>query len=484
MTRLRILVAPSGYKECLHAHEVAEAIASGLLRACPAATVAQRPVVDGGEGFARAIALAAGGRVEPVVVTGPVGAQVEAHIGWPGGAMAGTAAIEMASAAGLRLVPRDARDPLRTTTRGVGELIRAALDRGATRLIIGCGDSGTNDAGAGMAQALGFRLLDAAGRDLPPGGASLRQLARIDASARDPRLAGMPVTVACNTRVMLAGPDGVARRFGPQKGAGPEAVRALEAALAAFAAVAARDLGAEGLGLLPGGGASGGLGAGLHALLGARLRPWQEVVLDGIALDQEIAAADIVFTAEGGVDAQTLQGKVPGIVAARARAQGVPVIALAGAIGPGFEALHGAGVDTVVSTLGQAVPLEQAIGRAREDIARAAEQALRGVLLGMSLAAGRTRRSAAQRGSAPRRHAPQHEGAEQDRADLPDQRMRHGQAHQQRQREEAEEHPAPRARAERPQREAAPGLAGAAALRRGAAAHRASPSRPPSAARS
>jgi glycerate kinase len=389
MTPLRILVAPSGFKECLHADAVAEAIAAGLARACPAARVTQRPVVDGGEGFARAMAIAGGGHVEALRVTGPVGQPVDAHIGWPGGAMAGTAVIEMASAAGLRLVPRDARDPLRTTTRGVGELIRAALDRGARRLLIGCGDSGTNDAGAGMAQALGFRLLDAAGQDLPPGGASLARLARIDAAGRDRRLDGLPVTVACNTRVMLAGPGGVARRFGPQKGAGPEAIRALEAGLAAFAATAARDLGVHGLDALPGGGASGGLGAGLHALLGARLRPWQEVVLDGLALDRAIAAADLVVTAEGGVDAQTLHGKVPGIVGAKAKAMGVPVIALAGSIGPGFEAVHAAGIDAVVSTPGRAMSLEEAIGRAGEDIARAAEQALRSVLVGLSLAARR-----------------------------------------------------------------------------------------------
>jgi glycerate kinase len=394
MTPLRILVAPSGFKECLHADAVADAIAAGLARACPAARVTLRPVVDGGEGFARAIATAGGGHVEALTVTGPVGQPVDAHIGWPDGAMAGTAVIEMASAAGLRLVPRDARDPLLTTTRGVGELIRAALDRGARRLLIGCGDSGTNDAGAGMAQALGFRLLDASGRDLPPGGAWLARLARIDATGRDRRLDGLPVTVACNTSVMLSGPGGVARRFGPQKGAGPVAVRLLENGLAAFAATAARDLGVQGLDALPGGGASGGLGAGLHALLGARLRPWQEVVLDGLALDRAIAGADLVVTAEGGVDAQTPHGKVPGIVAAQARAMGVPVIALAGSIGPGFEAVHEAGIDAVVSTPGRAMPLEEAIARAGEDIARAAEQALRSVMVGLSLAARRGPRRA------------------------------------------------------------------------------------------
>ncbi len=386
MTPLRVLVAPSGYKECLHAAEVAEAIAEGLRRACPGAVIACRPVVDGGEGFARTLALASGGHVEPVTVPGPLGLPVDAHIGWLSGAASRTAVIEMASAAGLRLVPLDARDPLRTTTRGVGALIRAALDRGAERLLIGCGDSGTNDAGAGMAQALGFRLLDAAGAELPPGGAALARLVRIDASARDPRLAGLAVEVACNTRVLLTGPKGVARRYGPQKGAGPAAVVLLERGLEQFAAVAARDLGAGGLATMPGGGASGGLGAGLHAMLGARLRPWQDIALAGCGLERTIAEADLVVTAEGGVDGQTPDGKVPGLVAAQARALGVPVIALAGTIGPGLDAVHAAGIDAVFGTLGRAVPLPEAMTRASQDIARAAEQALRGVMVGLAMA--------------------------------------------------------------------------------------------------
>lgn len=386
MSPLRVLVAPSGYKECLHAAEVATAIVAGLRRACPGAVIASRPLVDGGEGFARSLALASGGRVEPVTVPGPLGPPVEAHIGWLGGGASRTAVIEMAAAAGLRLVPPAERDPLRASTRGVGVLIRLALDRGAERILVGCGDSGTNDAGAGMAQALGFRLLDAAGRELPPGGGALARLARIDASARDPRLAGLEVEVACNTHVLLAGPRGVARRYGPQKGAGPAEVALLERGLETFAAVAARDLGVRGLASLPGGGASGGLGAGLHALLGARLRPWQEVALTACGLDRAIAETDLVVTAEGGMDGQTPDGKVPGVVAARARAQGVPVIALAGTIGADVGTVHAAGIDAVFGTLGSAVALPEAMARAPEDIARAAEQALRGVLVGLALA--------------------------------------------------------------------------------------------------
>jgi glycerate kinase len=389
MHPLRILVAPSGFKECLYAADVAEAIASGLRRASPAARIVTCPVVDGGEGFARTLALRSGGMVEPVAVSGPLGGAVEAHLGWLGGAPVRTAVIEMASAAGLRLVPRDRRNPLRTTTRGVGELIRAALDRGAGRILLGCGDSGTSDAGAGMAAALGIRFLDAAGADLPPGGGALADLASIDRGGLDPRLAAVPIEVACNTRIGLTGPRGVARGFAPQKGATPGEVRRLELGLERFAAVAARDCGTPGLEDLPGGGASGGLGAGLHALLGARLRPWQEIVLAGIELDREVAAADLVVTAEGGIDAQTPHGKIPAVIARCAQAHGVPVLALAGCIGEGAGVVHDAGIGAVFSTLGAAVPLAEAIRRAPADIARAAEQALRGVLLGATLSARR-----------------------------------------------------------------------------------------------
>ncbi|MGK7871130.1 glycerate kinase family protein [Falsiroseomonas sp. E2-1-a20] len=374
---------------------MAEAIAAGLLRASPGAQIVRCPVVDGGEGFACTLALRSGGTVEQVTVSGPLGREVEAHLGWFGTAPARTAVIEMASAAGLRLVPPNGRDPLRTTTRGVGELIRRALDRGAKRILLGCGDSGTSDAGAGMAAALGIRFLDASGSELPEGGGALADLARIDASGLDPRLAAVPIEVACNTRILLTGSAGVARGFAPQKGATSEGVRRLERGLERFAAIAARDCGALGLDALPGGGASGGLGAGLHALLGARLRSWQEVVLPGIGLEREIAIADLVVTAEGGIDAQTPHGKIPAVIARRAQAHGVPVLALAGCIGEGAGAVHGAGIGAVFSTLGAAVPLAEAIRRAPADIAWTAEQALRGVLLGAGISALRCQGPAA-----------------------------------------------------------------------------------------
>ncbi|WP_197985137.1 glycerate kinase [Leptolyngbya sp. Cla-17] len=263
---LRILIAPSGFKESLEADEVADCIATGILRVMPDANIQKAPLVDGGEGFTKALVKATDGTLYAQTVLGPVGQPVESHFGLLGGAPVKTAVLEMAAAAGLRLVPRDARNPLTTTTYGVGELIKAALDKGAERILIGCGDSGTNDGGAGMAQALGVRFLDAAGCELGLGGDQLIRLHAIDVSDRDSRLDQVQIDVACNWHNVLCGPKGVARVFGPQKGASPETVEQLAAALDHYAAVIKRDLGLD-VKEMPGSGASGGLGTGLHALL-------------------------------------------------------------------------------------------------------------------------------------------------------------------------------------------------------------------------
>jgi len=387
MRPLRILVAPSGYKECLLADAVARAIAAGIRRACPEARVTELPLVDGGEGFATRMAAVRGGTLRPVPVTGPLGHPVRVGIGWfadPSGQP--VAVIGMAAAAGLRLVPAEARDPLRTTTAGVGEMIRAALDGGARRILLGCGDSGTCDGGAGMAAALGIRFLDRNGAALPPGGGALAELHRIDLSGRDPRLDGVRIEVACNATIPLLGPDGAARRFGPQKGGTPEGIARLEAGLARLAFCLARDGGAAGLDSLPGAGASGGLGAGLHALLGARLRPWQEVTLPALELDAHLAAADLVLTAEGAIDASTVPGKIPAELCRRARPLGLPVIALAGTLAPEARALLDHGAAALFSSLVRPGPLEAAMGRAPADLEFCAEQAMRAVLLGRRLA--------------------------------------------------------------------------------------------------
>jgi glycerate 2-kinase len=274
---------------------------------------------------------------------------------------------------------------LQTTTYGVGELIRAALDAGAARILVGCGDSGTNDGGAGMAQALGVRLLDAAGNDLARGGAALSDLARIDLSGRDPRLERVTIDVACNWHNVLCGPNGVARVFGPQKGAAPETVERLAAALDRLAEVIVRDLGID-VRAMPGGGASGGLGAGLHAFLGATLHPRYDIVMAYLSIDRLLEGADVVFTAEGGIDFQTPRGKIPAEVAERAKRHGLPVIALAGTVGEGAEINYAHGIDAMVSILEAPGTLDDAIRNAERYAKDTAENVTRLLLIGQGLA--------------------------------------------------------------------------------------------------
>ena len=382
--RLCVVVAPSGFKESLSAQEAARAIAAGVHKASPQAKVIELPLVDGGEGFTTALVEVTGGKLHPVVVTGPVGQPVRAYVGVLGGSGPRTAVIEMAAAAGLRLVPRDQRNPLTTTTYGVGELIRAALDMNVERILLGCGDSGTNDGGAGMAQALGVRLLDADNLPIGWGGAELRRLVQIDTSRRDPRLAHVRIDVACNIHNLLCGPRGVARIFGPQKGAAPAVVEELAQALDNYAGVIEQDFGYS-VRLMPGGGASGGLGAGLHALLGAHLHPRYDIVMQYYDIDRILSQADLVITAEGGIDYQTPFGKIPGEVARRARPYNIPVIVLAGTIGQGASDNYAHGVTAFTSVLPRPCTLDEAISKAAEFTAVCAENVMQMVLAGMRL---------------------------------------------------------------------------------------------------
>ncbi|MCQ1575728.1 glycerate kinase family protein [Streptomyces parvus] len=386
----RIAIAPSGFKESLSAARVAEAIATGVRRVIPDAELDLIPLVDGGEGTAEALALAGGGRLVPVTATGPVGNPVASHFALLGGPGPLTAVVEMAAVAGLALVPPDRRHPGATTTYGVGELIRAALDAGARRILVGCGDSGTSDGGAGALQALGARLTDRHGREIRPGGGSLHELEHIDPSGLDPRLADADLLVACNPYNVLCGKRGVARVFGPQKGATPAEVELLSAGLERLAAVLTRDLApasgatAPDLRTAPGTGASGGLGAGLAAV-GARLLPRYDVLLDGLDLDARLARADFVITAEGALDHQTVRGKIPAEVARRAQAAGIPVLVLAGTIGPGAQDVRAVGVDAYSAILPAPMTLGEAIGRSSEFLADATERAMRIMALGTRL---------------------------------------------------------------------------------------------------
>lgn len=383
--RLRVLIAPSGFKESLGADEVADCIASGVRRAVPDAYVRRAPLADGGEGFAKALVSAAGGTLHPVEVTGPVGEPVTAVFGLLDGEDQPTAVLEMSAAAGLRHVPPGLRDPLSTTTYGVGELISAALDAGATRILVGCGDSGTNDGGAGMAQALGVALTDSEGNPIGSGGGALADLAAIDPSGLDRRVRLAQIDVACNWTNVLTGPNGVARVYGPQKGASSETVDRLERGLQNYAAVIARDVGVD-IATAPGSGASGGLGAGLSALLGARLHSRFDIITRYLAFDHLLADADLVITAEGAIDRQTSRGKVPAEVARLAGARDVPVIALTGIVGEGVQAALDAGLDAYSSIITRPLPLSDALAEARELLVSSAEQTLRMLLVGRRLA--------------------------------------------------------------------------------------------------
>ncbi|MBF8187581.1 glycerate kinase [Nonomuraea sp. K274] len=392
---LRIVVAPSGFKESLTAEEVAEAIARGVRRVVPDAAIDMVPLIDGGEGTAAALAQATGGHLVKRVTTGPTGERVRSHFAIMGGPGPRTAVVEMAATAGLRLVPGDERDPGRTTTYGVGELITAALDAGARRILVGCGDSGTSDGGAGALQALGARLQDAGGAEIGRGGAALARLHRIDPAGLDPRLSRTELLVACNPWNLLCGESGVARVFGPQKGATPEQAELLDKALCRWADVLERDVGHGGVDLRtgPGTGASGGLGAGLAAL-GARLLPRFDVLLDYVDLDRLLARSDLVFTAEGAIDFQTSRGKIPAEVARRAKRYDKPVLALAGTIGTDAHLAYGCGIDAFTSILPAPVGLAEAMSRGAEFLSDGAERALRVLLLGTYLTSVARRRLA------------------------------------------------------------------------------------------
>lgn len=386
----RVLIAPSGFKESLSAETVARSIAAGVRRVLPGVQITAVPIADGGEGTAATLAAATGGVLVPVNVTGPVGEPVESHFARLGGSAAGTAVVEMAAAAGLRLVPRTLRDPGATTTYGVGELIRAALDEGLRTIIIGCGDSGTSDGGAGALQALGARVLDSKGRVLPAGGSALIDADRLDLSDLHPAVQEATLIVACNQHNVLCGKKGVARVFGPQKGASPQQVEDLAKAMRQWARVLGRDGLATGVDYRsgPGTGASGGLGAGLAAL-GAKLVPRFEALIDsglaGLDLETLMRGTDLVITAEGAIDFQTPNGKVPAVIAHRAQLAGVPVLALAGSLGKGAPDVHDIGIDAIASIMTIPMNLEDAVANGEQLLIEATERTMRLLLLGAAV---------------------------------------------------------------------------------------------------
>ncbi len=386
MQAMKIVVAPQALKGSLDAPAVGNAIAAGVRAVFPDAILVVVPVADGGEGTVRALVSATGGRLVRTQVLGPLSDPVEAEFGLLGpGSAPRTAVLEMAAASGLTLLPPERRDPRLTSTYGTGQLMRAALDAGCERLLIGIGGSATNDGGAGMAAALGARLLDERGDDLPPGGAALARLDRVDASGIDARLRRVEVQVACDVSNPLTGPEGASAVYGPQKGATPAMVEALDAALAHYAAVVERDLGVE-VANIPGSGAAGGLGAGLLAFAAATLLPGAQLVLEALDFPAVVRQADLVITAEGQLDAQTAYGKAVAAVAASGRAAGAAVIALAGSVMSGATELESLGIDVALPIAAGPMTLEESMERAAELLEAATARALRLVAVGERLA--------------------------------------------------------------------------------------------------
>lgn len=367
---MKIVIAPDSFKESLTALEAAQAIEKGMKKVLPDADFIKVPMADGGEGTVQSLVDATGGKIISKTVTGPLGEPVEAFFGISGDEK--TAVIEMAAASGLHLVPAEKRNPLITTTRGTGELITAALDYGIKQIIIGIGGSATNDGGTGMAKALGIKLLDSDGNEIADGGGALANIAAIDVSNIDPRLASVCIEVACDVDNPLTGPRGASSIFGPQKGATPEMVRLLDGNLHHYAEMIRRDVGKD-IEQIAGAGAAGGLGAGLMAFLSAELKRGVDIVLEATALEAQLKNADFVITGEGKIDAQTVFGKTPIGVAKTAKKHSIPVIAIAGNVGSDSHVVHEHGIDAVFSIVPGIIPLSDAFENASVYVERLAE---------------------------------------------------------------------------------------------------------------
>ncbi|GAB6174218.1 glycerate kinase [Paradesulfitobacterium aromaticivorans] len=354
----------------------------GILAVFPDAKVIKVPIADGGEGTTEALVSATGGRIVPYKVMGPLGETVEARWGILGDGK--TAVIEMAVASGLPLLSKEKRNPLIATTFGTGQLIKAALDQGIRKLIIGIGGSATNDGGAGMARALGAKFLDKLDNELPDGGAALQSLAKIDVSELDSRLAETRILVACDVDNPLCGPRGASAVYGPQKGATPAMVTELDQALKHFADLAKSTTGKD-VAETPGAGAAGGLGAGLLIFTPAELRLGIQIILEAAGFEDKVKHADLVITGEGRTDMQTAHGKAPVGVAALAQKYKVPTLCLSGGLGPGHEYVLQHGIAGLMSIVPQPMTLEECLAAADELVGAATARLCRLVKVGMHL---------------------------------------------------------------------------------------------------
>jgi glycerate 2-kinase len=369
---VKIAIAPNAFKGSLTAAEAAVCIERGLRKALRGLSIIKLPMADGGDGTMLAIVAATGGKTVSCRVTDPLGRKIKSTFGLTGDGR--VAVIEMALASGLALLKPQERNPMLTTSRGTGELIRAALDRRVQEIVVGIGGSATNDGGMGMARALGVRFLDARNRELPDRGGALVRLARIDVSGLDARLKHTTIFVACDVDNPLCGPRGAARVYSPQKGATPAMAKQLDGGLKRLATVLQADLGVK-VADRPGAGAAGGLGAGLVAVLNARMRPGVDVVAHAIGLERKLASCDLVITGEGRLDGQTIFGKAPAGVARIAQKLGLPVIAICGSLGPDAGNIQQAGgITAFFSALEEPVAEAELPRRGPGMLERCAEQ--------------------------------------------------------------------------------------------------------------
>ena len=376
---MKIVVAPDKFRGSLSAPEAAKAMTRGLKSVARETHVDQVPMADGGEGTVDALVAATLGFLKSCVVTDPLGRPVLARYGNLG--TSSTAVIEMAAASGLGLIPSESRNPAVTTTRGTGELLLQVIASGSRRVILGIGGSATNDGGAGLAQALGYRLLDSKGNEIGFGGGTLDALDRIETSGVDPGLVNVVVEVACDVDNPLCGPRGASAIYGPQKGANLSLIRRLDENLAHFARIIERDLGVN-VRDLPGAGAAGGLGAGLVAFAHARLRPGVALVIEALGLEDRMRGADLCLTGEGAIDASSAFGKTAVGVARCARSFGCPTIAIAGTIGIGAEDVLSQGIDAIFSICPGPVTLDYSVQYGADLLERATAQAFRAFLAG------------------------------------------------------------------------------------------------------
>lgn len=370
---MKIVIAMDSFKGCMTALEASNAFEAGFRKAINNVEVIKLPMADGGEGTVQSLVDSTNGKIIKEWVTGPLGDPVEAFYGMLGDGK--TAVIEMAAASGLPLVPPQKRNPRITTTYGTGELIKKALEAGCREFLIGIGGSATNDGGAGMAQALGARLVDKSGRELQFGGGALRSLAKIDVSNIDPRILQSKITVACDVDNPLCGERGAAHVYGPQKGASPEMVLELDEALMHYARIVNRDLNKEIL-EVKGAGAAGGLGGGMIAFLNASLMKGIEMVIEKTNLEEAVKGADLVITGEGQIDQQTIYGKTPIGVARVAKKYNKPVVAIAGSLGKNADIVRSHGIDCIFSLINRPVTLEAAMEKsnAMEMMEKSAEE--------------------------------------------------------------------------------------------------------------